>query len=117
MRYVIYDAIKYNLVSWTLPDESKVKCLENGGILRDGIKGYGQYCLIHERNRGSDIRYTFDGALAKCADLGGTLPTIKSFDEALSYHKIDCSRLNPDAERCSNARSVSGLLSRQFLLH
>ena len=99
-----------------MPEESKTKCLESGGVLRDGLKGYGQYCLIHERNRGSDIRYTFNDALAKCADLGGTLPSIKSFDEALPYHKIDCSRLNPDAERCSNARSVSDFSFKLFIL-
>ena len=98
-----------------MPEESQTKGLESGGILRDGFKGYGQYCLIHERNRGSDIRYTFNDALAKCADLGGTLPTIKSFDEALPYHKIDCSKLNPDAERCSDARSVSYFLSNLHL--
>ena len=93
---------------------SKTKCLESDGILRDGLKGYGQYCFIHERNRGSNIRYTFDDALAKCADLGGTLPTIKSFNEALHYHKIECSRLNPDAIGCNNAPSVSDFLSNRL---
>ena len=29
--------MKYNIVSWTLPEESKTKCLESGGILRDGL--------------------------------------------------------------------------------
>ena len=87
-------------MSWTLPDESKTKCLESGGTLRDGSKGYGQYCLL------TGVSLDFDESLAKCADLGGSLPIIRSFDEALAYHKIDCSRLNPNAESCSNARSV-----------
>ena len=92
-----------------MPDESKTKCLESGGTLRDGFKGYGQYCLL------TGVSLDFDESLAKCADLGGSLPIIKSFDEALAYHKIDCSRLNPDAERCSNARSVrDGFLSLIF---
>ena len=87
-------------MSWTLPEESKTKCLESGGTLRDGFKGYGQYCLL------TGVSLDFDESLAKCADLGGSLPIIRSFDEALAYHKIDCSRLNPNAESCSNARSV-----------
>ena len=92
-----------------MPDESKTKCLESGGTLRDGFKGYGQYCLL------TGVSLDFDESLAKCADLGGSLPMIRSFDEALAYHKIDCSRLNPDAERCSNARSVSYFLSNLHL--
>ena len=92
--------IKHFIVSWTLPEESKTKCLESGGTLRDGFKGYGQYCLL------TGVSLDFDESLAKCADLGGSLPIIRSFDEALAYHKIDCSRLNPNAESCSNARSV-----------
>ena len=83
-----------------MSDESKTKCLESGGTLRDGFEGYGQYCLL------SGVSLDFDEAVAKCADLGGFLPMIRSFDEALAYHKIDCSRLNPNAESCSNARSV-----------
>ena len=83
-----------------MPDESKTKCLESGGTLRDGFKGYGQYCLL------TGVSLDFDESLAKCTDLGGSLPIIRSFDEALAYHKIDCSRLNPNAESCSNARSV-----------
>ena len=83
-----------------MSDESKTKCLESGGTLRDGFKGYGQYCLL------TGVSLDFDEAVAKCADLGGNLPIIRSFDEALAYHKKDCSRLNPNAESCSNAGSV-----------
>ena len=105
---IYYHIITPDIVSWTLPDESRTKCIQIGGTLRDGLKGYGQYCLI------TGVLLDFDDALVKCADLGGSLPKINSLDEALAYHKVDCSRLNPNAESCSNARSVSYTFSFLF---
>lgn len=65
----------------------QVECESQGGWLKDGLRGVGQYCYLRE----DGVRYTFDQAVAKCAELSGSLPILKTLDEHNAFHNDVCS--------------------------
>ena len=74
-------------------------CLTEGGNLKDGIKGAGQYCYL----RADGVKYTFDEAKIKCDGLSGNLPMLTSQEAQTMFQDVTCSsmdKVNPGSSKC-----------------